>query len=52
MDADQGAAGAVAMYKNAGVMMEMAEFAARNSAIDPALLEMLRSDAAQIRSAF
>jgi hypothetical protein len=37
------------MYKNAGVMMEMAEFAARNSAIDPALLEMLRSDAAQIR---
>jgi protein subunit release factor B len=37
------------MYKNAGVMMEMAEFAARNSSIDPALLDMLRSDAAQIR---
>jgi len=45
----KGPRGLWAMYKNAGVMMEMAEFAARNSAIDLALLETLRSDAAQIR---
>jgi hypothetical protein len=30
-------------------MMEMAEFAARHSDVDEALLETLRSDAAQIR---
>jgi hypothetical protein len=45
----KGPRGLWAMYKNAGVMMEMAEFAARNSATDPELLETLRSDAAQIR---
>ena len=38
------------MYQNAGVMQEMAEFASRNSdAIDPMLLQTLRSDAMQIR---
>ena len=44
-----GPRGLWAMYKNAGVMMEMAEFAARHSEVDPALLETLRSDAGQIR---
>jgi len=38
------------MYQNAQVMMEMAEFASRNSeSVDRVLLETLRSDAMQIR---
>jgi hypothetical protein len=38
------------MYQNAGVMLEMADFAARNSAdVDLVLLATLRSDAMQIR---
>jgi hypothetical protein len=45
----RGPRGLWAMYRNAGVMMEMAEFAARNSDVDEALLETLRSDATQIR---
>jgi hypothetical protein len=45
----KGPRGLWAMYRNAGVMMEMAEFAARHSDVDEALLETLRSDAAQIR---
>jgi hypothetical protein len=44
-----GTRGLVAMYKNAAVMMQIAEFAARNSDCDPEALETLRSDAAQIR---
>jgi sarcosine oxidase delta subunit len=45
-----GARGLWAMYKNAGVMQEMAEYAARNSdAVDPELIQTLRTDAAQIR---
>jgi hypothetical protein len=46
----QGAHGIWAMYQNAGVMLEMASYAARNCAsVDPELLAMLRSDAMQIR---
>ena len=38
------------MYHNAGVMLEMADYAARNSeSVDPALIAALRSDATQIR---
>jgi hypothetical protein len=38
------------MYQNARVMMEMAEYASRNSdSVDRLLLETLRSDAMQIR---
>jgi hypothetical protein len=38
------------MYQNARVMMEMAEYASRNSdGVDRVLLETLRSDAMQIR---
>jgi hypothetical protein len=38
------------MYQNAQVMMEMAEYAARNAeSVDRVLLETLRSDAMQIR---
>jgi len=38
------------MFQNAGVMVEMADFAARNSeTVDRVLLETLRSDAMQIR---
>ena len=38
------------MYQNAKVMMEMAEYASRNSEnVDRVLLETLRSDAMQIR---
>jgi len=38
------------MYQNAQVMMEMAEYASRNSEnVDRVLLETLRSDAMQIR---
>jgi hypothetical protein len=46
----KGAYGLWAMYQNAGVMSEMADFAARNSdSIDRQLLATLRSDAMQIR---
>jgi len=45
-----GARGLVAMYQNASVMLDMADYAARNSdAVDPELLASLRSDAMQIR---
>ena len=44
-----GPRGLLAMRRNAGIMMEIAEFAARNSQVDPVLLETLRSDAMQIR---
>jgi hypothetical protein len=38
------------MYQNAGVMVEMADFAARNSdSVDRELLETLRADAMHIR---
>jgi len=38
------------MYQNARVMLEMADFAAKNcDAVDRLLLETLRSDAMQIR---
>jgi hypothetical protein len=47
----QGVRGLRAMYQNARVMMEMADFAARNSdSVDPLLLETMRSDAIQIRA--
>ena len=49
----EGFRGMRAMYRNAGVMLEMVDYAARNSdpscAIDRILLETLRSDAMQIR---
>jgi hypothetical protein len=46
----QGAHGLWVMYQNAKVMLEMADFAARNSeTVDRVLLETLRSDAMQIR---
>ncbi len=49
----QGYRGMRAMYHNAGVMLEMADFAGRNSdtgdSIDRVLLETLRNDAMQIR---
>ncbi len=46
----KGSQGLWAIYRNAGVMQEMANFAARNSdTVDPVLLQTLRSDAAQIR---
>jgi hypothetical protein len=45
-----GPRGMWAMYQNAQVMIEMAEYAARNSeSVDRVLLETLRSDAMQIR---
>jgi hypothetical protein len=45
-----GTRGLWAMYKNAGVMLEMASYAAENSdAVDPILLQTLRADATQIR---
>ncbi len=45
----KGARGLWAMYQNARVMLEIADFAARNSDVDPQLLDTLRSDATQIR---
>jgi hypothetical protein len=49
----QGFRGIRAMYRNAGVMLEMVDYAAQNSdpsgSIDRILLETLRSDAMQIR---
>jgi hypothetical protein len=45
-----GARGLVAMYQNASVMLDMADYAARNSeSIDQQLLASLRADAMQIR---
>jgi hypothetical protein len=47
----QGPHGLWAMYQNACVMLEMADYAARNSgSVDRELLETLRSDAIQIRA--
>jgi hypothetical protein len=46
----QGTRGLWAMYNNAGVMLEMADFAAIHSdSVDPVLLQTLRADATQIR---
>ncbi len=46
----EGAKGLWAMYQNARVMMEIADFAARNNPkVDRQALESLRSDAMQIR---
>jgi len=46
----EGAKGLWAMHQNARVMLEMADFAARNSdGVDRLLVETLRSDAIQIR---
>jgi len=46
----EGARGLCAMFQNAGVMLEMADYAARNSnTIDRELIAGLRSDAMQIR---
>ncbi|HZB89075.1 MAG TPA: hypothetical protein VE291_10485 [Terracidiphilus sp.] len=44
-----GARGLWAMYKNARIMVEMADFAARHAGVDHILIESLRSDAAYIR---
>ena len=45
-----GAAGLWALYQNAGVRSEFADYAARNGeTVDPQLLASLRSDAMQIR---
>ena len=46
----QGIRGIRAIYQNAGVMLEMADYASRNSdSVDSELLLALRSDAMQIR---
>lgn len=46
----EGPKGLWVMYQNARVMLEMADFAARNSTnVDRLLIETLRSDAMQIR---
>jgi hypothetical protein len=46
----EGPKGLCVMYQNAKVMLEMADYAARNSeAVDRKLLETLRSDAMHIR---
>jgi hypothetical protein len=46
----QGTRGLWAMHKNAGIMLQMADYAARNAEnVDPELMRMLRSDAIQIR---
>ena len=46
----EGPKGLWVMFQNAKVMMEMADFAARqNEAVDRVLIETLRSDAMQIR---
>ncbi len=46
----KGPTGLWVMYQNTQVMMEMSEYASRNSAgVDRVLLETLRSDAMQIR---
>ena len=53
-DRVDGAHGLWAMYQNAGVMLEMADYASKHGSsgaaeVDPLLLEALRSDAMQIR---
>jgi len=46
----EGPKGLWVMFKNAGVMLEMADFAAKNdAAVDPMAVATLRSDAMQIR---
>ena len=46
----QGTRGLWAMFKNAGVMLQMADYASRHAEnVDPELLRTLRSDAMQIR---
>jgi hypothetical protein len=46
----EGPKGLWVMYQNARVMLEMADFATRNSnSVDLVLIETLRSDAMQIR---
>jgi ABC-type multidrug transport system fused ATPase/permease subunit len=49
----QGVRGLSVMYRNAGVMLEIADYAVRNSTaeheVDPMLIAALRSDALQIR---
>lgn len=45
----KGPAGLWIIHHNAGIMMEMAEFATRHGHVDIALLETLRSDATQVR---
>jgi len=46
----EGPKGLWVIFKNAGVMLEMADYAAKNSdSVDRLLLETLRSDAMQIR---
>lgn len=46
----QGTRGLWAMYKNAGIMLQMADYAARHAdSVDPELLRTLRSDAMQVR---
>jgi hypothetical protein len=45
-----GTRGLWAMYQNAGIMQEMADFASRHcESVDALLIQTLRSDAAQIR---
>lgn len=44
-----GAHGLRAMYQNATVMLEMADYAARNGDVDPVLLANLHADATAIR---
>ena len=46
-----GARGLWAMYRNAGIMLELADFAARHVGVDQAQLGTLRADATQIRLA-
>ena len=46
----KGPRGLWAMYKNAQVMLEMANFAAQHGDVNPMILEALRSDAMQIRT--
>jgi hypothetical protein len=46
----EGPRGLMVMFKNAGVMLEMADFASKNSDnVDRVILETLRSDAMHIR---
>jgi hypothetical protein len=46
----QGPRGLWVMFKNAGVMLEMADFATKHSSgVDPVVVATLRSDAMQIR---
>lgn len=46
----QGKRGLWAMFKNAGIMLQMADYAGRHAEnVDPELLRTLRSDAVQLR---